>query len=82
MFSSMPMLRFEPSDDASARERRALQLDLETAIEKDELFLVYQPFLDLRESRITGFEALLRWRHPVRGCFRRLNSLRLQRSRG
>jgi diguanylate cyclase (GGDEF)-like protein len=58
---------FEPSDDASARERRALQLDLEAAIERDELFLVYQPFLDLRENRITGFEALLRWRHPVRG---------------
>src|SRR5258708_3986773 len=58
---------FEPSDDASARERRALQLDLQSAIEGDELFLVYQPFLDLRENRITGFEALLRWRHPARG---------------
>src|SRR5258705_11273757 len=57
---------FEPSDDASARERRALQLDLEAAIETDELFLLYQPFLDLRENRITGFEALLRWRHPAR----------------
>jgi diguanylate cyclase (GGDEF)-like protein len=58
---------FEPSDDASARERRELQRDLEMAIERDELFLVYQPFLDLRENRVTGFEALLRWRHPVRG---------------
>jgi predicted signal transduction protein with EAL and GGDEF domain len=58
---------FEPSDDASARERRELQRDLEAAIERDELFLVYQPFLDLRENRVTGFEALLRWRHPVRG---------------
>ncbi len=58
---------FEPSDDVSARERRALQIDLEAAIQRDELFLVYQPFLDLRENRITGFEALLRWRHPARG---------------
>jgi diguanylate cyclase len=58
---------FEPSDDASARERRELQRDLETAIERGEFFLVYQPFLDLRENRVTGFEALLRWRHPVRG---------------
>lgn len=58
---------FEPSDDASARERRELQRDLEAAIERDELFLVYQPFLDLRENRVTGFEALLRWRHPERG---------------
>jgi diguanylate cyclase len=58
---------FEPSDDASARERRELQSDLAAAIERDELFLVYQPFFDLRENRVTGFEALLRWRHPVRG---------------
>ncbi len=58
---------FEASDDRSARQRRALQRDLELAIERDELFLVYQPFLDISENRITGFEALLRWRHPARG---------------
>ena len=58
---------FEPADDVSARERKALQLDLEKAIERDQLFLVYQPFLSLRENRVTGFEALLRWRHPMRG---------------
>jgi diguanylate cyclase len=58
---------FEPSDDVSARERRALRRDLEGAIERDELFLVYQPILNLRENRVIGFEALLRWQHPVRG---------------
>ncbi|MBR1248936.1 EAL domain-containing protein [Bradyrhizobium sp. AUGA SZCCT0169] len=58
---------FQASDDVSARERRALQHDLEGAIAREELFLVYQPFLNLRENRVTGFEALLRWRHPVRG---------------
>ncbi len=58
---------FEPADDASARERKALQHDLERAIELNQLFLVYQPFLNLRENRVTGFEALLRWRHPERG---------------
>ncbi|MCA1378767.1 MULTISPECIES: EAL domain-containing protein [unclassified Bradyrhizobium] len=58
---------FEVSDDKSARDRRALQRDLEEAIGKDELFLVYQPFFDIRENRVTGFEALLRWQHPVRG---------------
>jgi diguanylate cyclase (GGDEF)-like protein len=58
---------FESSDDVSAHERRALQRDLELAIERNEFFLVYQPFMDLRENRITGFEALLRWQHPVRG---------------
>ena len=58
---------FEPGDNASARERKALQADLEKAIEHNQLFLVYQPFHDLRENRVTGFEALLRWRHPTRG---------------
>jgi predicted signal transduction protein with EAL and GGDEF domain len=58
---------FEPSDDVSARERRVLRRDLEGAIERDELFLVYQPFLNLRENRVIGFEALLRWQHPARG---------------
>ena len=58
---------FEASDDTSARDRRALQRDLEHAIEADQLFLVYQPFLDIRKGRITGFEALLRWQHPTRG---------------
>ncbi len=58
---------FAPSDDAAARERRALQRDLELAVERNEFRLVYQPFLDLRDNRIAGFEALLRWQHPVRG---------------
>jgi diguanylate cyclase (GGDEF)-like protein len=58
---------FEESDDVLTRERRALQHDLEGAIGRDELSLVYQPLWDLRENRITGFEALLHWRHPVRG---------------
>jgi diguanylate cyclase (GGDEF)-like protein len=58
---------FQPADDLLARERKALQRDLEKAIEDDQLFLVYQPFLNLLENRVTGFEALLRWRHPERG---------------
>jgi diguanylate cyclase (GGDEF)-like protein len=73
---------FEPSDDASARERRALQSDLELAIERDELFLVYQPFLELRENRITGFEALLRWRHPARGLVSPLEFIALAEETG
>jgi diguanylate cyclase len=58
---------FEASDDRSARDRKMLQRDLERAIERNELFLVYQPFLNISQNRITGFEALLRWQHPVRG---------------
>ncbi|MGX1166083.1 diguanylate cyclase (GGDEF)-like protein [Bradyrhizobium sp. USDA 372] len=58
---------FEQADDRSSRERKALQADLTGAIARDELFLVFQPFLDLGSNRITGFEALLRWQHPTRG---------------
>jgi diguanylate cyclase len=58
---------FEPGDDKSARDRLALQRDLEGAIERNELFLVYQPFIEIGDNRIAGFEALLRWRHPERG---------------
>ncbi|WGD50641.1 EAL domain-containing protein [Bradyrhizobium sp. CB1650] len=58
---------FEVSDDKASRDRKALQSDLEGAIARNELFLVYQPFLHLGDNRITGFEALLRWQHPSRG---------------
>ncbi|MCF8128310.1 MAG: EAL domain-containing protein [Deltaproteobacteria bacterium] len=44
-----------------------LKKDLGTAIENHELFLIYQPQIDLNENRISGFEALLRWRHPQLG---------------
>jgi diguanylate cyclase (GGDEF)-like protein len=73
---------FEPSDDASARERRALQLDLGAAIERDQLFLLYQPFFDLRENRITGFEALVRWHHPARGLVSPLEFIALAEESG
>ncbi|MDF0601824.1 EAL domain-containing protein [Psychromarinibacter sp. C21-152] len=52
----------------SLRDRRALGDDLARAFEAGELTLHYQPQFDLREKRITGFEALLRWTHPERGA--------------
>lgn len=48
-------------------EDSALELDLTSAIERDQLFLVYQPIVDLADSRIVSFESLLRWRHPEHG---------------
>lgn len=41
--------------------------DLATAVAEGQLFLEYQPKLDCRLGRITGAEALVRWRHPTRG---------------
>jgi diguanylate cyclase (GGDEF)-like protein len=57
---------FELEMDRRFRERRALQRDLRAALERDELALYYQPQATI-EGEIFGFEALVRWRHPVRG---------------
>jgi len=59
---------FEPAMDANVQSRRALEIDLREAMEKDEFALFYQPIYDLRTDRISGFEALLRWQHPKRGA--------------
>ncbi|WBK00562.1 putative bifunctional diguanylate cyclase/phosphodiesterase [Methylocystis parvus] len=48
-------------------ERNTLDAELDRAFAQRELFMVYQPFVDTQTQETTGFEALLRWRHPVRG---------------
>jgi diguanylate cyclase (GGDEF)-like protein/PAS domain S-box-containing protein len=58
---------FEARMGAEVRERRMLEHDLRLAIARDELRLVYQPQKDIRSQAVTGFEALLRWKHPTRG---------------
>ncbi|MFD1624814.1 GGDEF and EAL domain-containing protein [Azospirillum griseum] len=47
--------------------RHRLQNDLTRAIEEREVFLLYQPIVSLADGRLTGFEALVRWRHPELG---------------
>ncbi len=58
---------FASTMQAAAEGRLALQLDLAHALEREQLFLLYQPTFDLRSERVSGLEALLRWRHPERG---------------
>ena len=50
-----------------AMENLMLENDLRRALERGEFALHYQPKQDLKTGRITGLEALLRWRHPTRG---------------
>ncbi|WP_293700905.1 MULTISPECIES: putative bifunctional diguanylate cyclase/phosphodiesterase [unclassified Sphingopyxis] len=50
-----------------ASERKAIEDALRDALAKDELRLLYQPIVDVRSERITGFEALIRWHHATAG---------------
>jgi diguanylate cyclase (GGDEF)-like protein len=47
--------------------RSSVESELRSALDKHELELYYQPTIDLQSGAITGAEALMRWRHPVRG---------------
>ena len=57
------------SEDMARRveERLSIEADLRTALETDGLRLNYQPIISCNTGTIGGIEALLRWRHPVRG---------------
>jgi diguanylate cyclase (GGDEF)-like protein len=58
---------FDPAMEQQANHRRELEADLRAALAQGAFELHYQPQVDLRSDRVTGCEALLRWRHPVRG---------------
>jgi diguanylate cyclase (GGDEF)-like protein/PAS domain S-box-containing protein len=58
---------FEREMDRQAQKRRDMELDLRSAFANGEFELHYQPLVDLAADRITGFEALLRWKHPDKG---------------
>ena len=48
-------------------DRATLEMELDRALAQNELYIVFQPFVDVFSRRATGFEALLRWRHPING---------------
>ncbi len=58
---------FESSMAAELQARLAMEADLREALPLNQLEVVYQPIFGLQANRLAGFEALLRWRHPVRG---------------
>ncbi|WP_235953073.1 bifunctional diguanylate cyclase/phosphodiesterase [Noviherbaspirillum galbum] len=58
---------YSPELNRHSTERLIMEFALSTAIQNAQLFLLYQPKVDLLTNRITGMEALLRWRHPTLG---------------
>jgi diguanylate cyclase (GGDEF)-like protein len=58
---------FAPEMVSQMEARRALEFDLRTALLKGEFEVRYQPLVNLADDTICGFEALLRWHHPIRG---------------
>src|SRR5205085_2564008 len=58
---------FEASMHAAVVTRLELRADVEHALERGEFRLRYQPVYELATGELHSFEALLRWRHPVRG---------------
>jgi EAL domain-containing protein (putative c-di-GMP-specific phosphodiesterase class I) len=58
---------FEAAMDAQMQERRVLEQDLRKALVAGQFALHYQPIVHLATNAISGFEALIRWRHPEKG---------------
>ncbi len=66
----------------AAIDRLQLENELRFAIERDELFLHYQPIISLDTGRIKGFEALVRWQHATRGLIPPLDFIPLAEDTG
>ena len=58
---------YDKSMHTNAEDRRSLEMDLRQALAEDQLHLVYQPQVSTVDEEISGYEALVRWEHPIRG---------------
>ncbi len=73
---------FDRGMQARAVTRLRMETDLRGAVERGEFELYYQPLITLATGRITELEALLRWRHPVRGIVAPLDFIPLAEETG
>ncbi|XVU22198.1 putative bifunctional diguanylate cyclase/phosphodiesterase [Actinoplanes sp. CA-054009] len=73
---------YHPSMHDALVQRVSLANDLRHALDRDELVLHYQPTVDLHTGSVVGFEALVRWQHPVRGMVPPLDFIGVAESTG
>jgi diguanylate cyclase (GGDEF)-like protein len=74
--------RFDPGQFVAAEERRRAEAELRHALAEREFEVHYQPIVDLAGERAVGVEALVRWRHPVRGLLAPIEFLDLAETLG
>ncbi|MET7421748.1 EAL domain-containing protein [Dactylosporangium sp. NPDC005555] len=60
-------VEYRPELDAHAVEHAQIAAELSQALDRDELYVLYQPIVGLPDGDVRGVEALVRWRHPTRG---------------
>jgi diguanylate cyclase (GGDEF)-like protein len=73
---------FETGMDARAQARRILELDLRAALQRGEFEVYYQPIRDVAKDVVVAFEALVRWKHPLRGMISPVNFIPLAEETG
>jgi diguanylate cyclase (GGDEF)-like protein len=75
-------LYYSPSMNVHTAERLELESDLRHALERDEFLLHYQPKVEVATGLIIGIEALLRWKHPLRGLISPMDFIPLAEETG
>jgi diguanylate cyclase (GGDEF)-like protein len=73
---------FKANMHQTAKVRWQLEADLQLAIARQELYLVYQPIVSLHQHKLSGFEVLLRWMHPLQGLISPLEFLPIAEENG
>ncbi|WP_241509677.1 sensor domain-containing protein [Pseudomonas ovata] len=66
----------------AAQRRRTMEIDLRKALHLGQLQLYYQPIVGIDDTRITGYEALMRWQHPSKGLIMPLDFITLAEETG